>query len=606
MTRAALLTFSLLLVGCPSGEPVDTAESPDVPTDPFEYAVWRVEQQDEQVGVDLAALPRLADGVDDAELAAVQTLAEVVEAVVDEDPRAVALLRSLPAEGFVDAAEAPAIDGLDDDWARAPRITKSTGRVDADVDIMEVAGLLADDALHLMIRVDGELSDDVAVGFYLDHGEGTLGIEEVLLWNQLGHTYTYAYRWEGSALDAGWVATDNPSWGELAMDGSVAELALPIDEIAAGRGGGHLRIQAIAYNVETGAYDLAPYLTLRERVTHGPIEELLELSMVSDVSADPSLAVASALAEAPLRLIVQDDILEQVRADGATWFERGLDLDRLQSQSVWEKAAWSWRGLESILYGALPLYALPQALDAEGYAFDVLTVEQMDWWLALAESEGLVDQGSLDSTVAAMEDWMDEVQNYRTYTEAMEAFCAKGWLDEALCGDWREEVEAGDDHWGEVMGQTVFYYDNSVLVQQEMWETFGELYGDCGSHTTVVSTMLKGLGVPVAAGQYIADSGWVVHNFPIYLDTDAGLWRSYQLPCWASYANDEAAFYQFVAPRHFEDLFSVEFSSVPDYGGGLMHYHHTTFGDLCDRLADGIPVDELEQMSFERWWVDDL
>ncbi len=601
-----MLVFLPVLSGCPASEGDDTAAPQEIPDDPYEYALWRVEQVDSQLAADLAALSRLTDGVADEELAAVEAVAGVIEEVALEDARAVALLRSLQAGGFVEAGQAPAVDGLDDEWGDAPTVSKTTGRVDADVDILQVSGLVAGDQLHLLIRVDGELSDDVALGLYLDHGEGTLGIDELLVYRGYGSTSVYAYRREGPAIDAGWELSTAPSWGELAMEGSVAELALPLDEIAPERGDGLLRIQGIAYNVESGAYDLAPYLSLREEITAGPVEELLELALVADVGADPSLAVASALAEAPLRLLVEPALLDRVRQDGADWYAWGLELDALEGLSVWDKAAWSWRGLESVLYGALPLYALPWALDAEGYAFDVLTVELAQWWLALAETEGLLEDAELGATVAALEDWMDETQQYRTYTEAMEAFCAKGWLDETLCDDWRSEVEAGDHLWGVVMEQTVYYYDNSPLVQQGMWQSFGELYGDCGSHTTVVSVMLKGLGVPVAPGQYLADSGWVIHNFPIYLDAEAGLWRSYQLPCWETYADDGAGFYQFVPPRHIEDLVSVEFSSAADYGGGLLAYHHTTFGELCDRLTQGIPVDEFEAMQFERWWADDL
>ncbi len=602
MSRAA--TLMVLLAGCHDSE--TRSETGEHAPDPYEQALARVEAADPQLALDLAALPRLTDGVDDEELAALGDLAAAVEAVAEEDARAIALLRSLPVGGFVDASQAPAVDGLDDDWGDAPRVSKAAGRVQASVDMLEVAGLAAGDQLHLMIRVDGELTEDVAVGFYLDHGQGTLGKAEVLLLNQGEQLLSYAYEWRGPAISDGYQWTGSLSWAELATDGSVAELAVPLDEIAPDGGDGQLRIQAITYDVESGAYDLAPWLSLRQQVTHGPIEELLELALAADVLADPALAVASALAEAPLRLVVRSDILDQVRADGAAWFQWGLSLERIAEQSVWEKAAWSWRGLESVLYGALPLYSLPEPLDAEGYAFDVLTVELAQWYLQLAQDLGLLGDEDLGDTVAAVEDWMDEVQNYRTYTEAMEAFCAKGWLDEALCEQWRQEVEAGSDYWGEVMGQTVYYYDNSPLVQQEMYQAYGELYGDCGSHTTVVSTVLKGLGVPVAAGQYVAFSGWVIHNFPIYLDSEAGLWRSYQLPCWASYADDEAAFYQFLAPRQPEDFLSVEFSSVSDYGGGSLHYYPTTFGELCDRLGKGIPADELEELHFERWWVEGL
>ena len=497
-----------------------------------------------------------------------------------------ALLRSLPAAGFVQESQAPATDGVDDDWANAPRVRKATGQVDPSVDILEVAAQVAGDQLHVMVKVDGDLNEDVAVGFYLDHGEGTLGVDEILLWNNNGATQTYAYRWQGPLITDGWVSVSTPSWSELVTRGSVAEfalgfghrlgqrprrrlcpflggktdssppvrarhgpsppssppeqrrappapgaplhrspgrnddhgLALPLDELAPDRGDGHLRIQAIAFDVDSGAYDMAPNLSLRTAPTPGPVQELLELALVADVLADPALAVASAIAEAPLRLVVQPELLTQIRADGVAWFEYGLTLERIGGLGIWHKAAWSWRGQETTLYGVLPLYALPWRLDAEGYAHNVLTVEQLEWWVALAEDEGLLGDDDLGTTVAAVEDWMDEVQDYRAYTEAMEAFCAKDSLEDESCEDWRKEVEAGDDYLGTVMGQPIYYYESSPTVQQAMWLGRGALYCDCDSHTAVVAAILQGIGVPVAPGQYIADDGWVIHNFPIYLE----------------------------------------------------------------------------------------
>ena len=602
MSPRLLVLASALICGCQST--MDTGDS--LPSDPLQAALLRVASVDPRLAEDLAALPRIEDGVDDDELAAIEALATVVESAAQEDPRAVALLRSLPAAGFVQASEAPATDGVDDDWADAPRVRKATGQVDPNVDILEVAAQVAGDQLHVMVMVDGELNDDIAVGFYLDHGEGTLGVEEILLWNNNGTTQTYAYRWEGPLITDGWVSAATPSWSELATSGSVAELALPLDELAPDGGDGHLRIQAIAYDVVSGAYALAPNLSLRTAPTPGPVQELLELALVADVLADPALAVASAIAEAPLRLVVQHELLPQLRADGIAWFAYGLTLERIGGLGIWHKAAWSWRGQETTLYGVLPLYALPWRLDAEGYAHNVLTVEQLEWWVALAEDEGLLGDDDLGATVAAVEDWMDEVQDYRTYTEAMEAFCAKDWLEDENCEDWRKEVEAGDDYLGTVMGQPIYYYESSPTVQQAMWLERGALYGDCGSHTAVVAAILQGIGVPVAPGQYIADDGWVIHNFPIYLDAEAGLWRSYQLPCWNQYADDGAGFYQYIAPRHMEDQLSVEFSSAGDYGAGAIRYHHTTFGQLCDRLSAGVEVQEMEGMLFERWWADDL
>ncbi len=594
--------LALLLAGCPAA-PLDTGSMPD---DPVEHALWRVGQVDAQLGGDLGALSRLADGVDDAELAALEDLATVIETADDEDPRAVALLRSLPATGFVGADQAPTVDGAGEDFAAAPRVGKPEGRVDGSVDILEVSGLVSDGTLYLRIEVSGELSEDVALGFFLDHGPGTLGVDEILLWRQGATLSTYAYRWEGPLIADGWQTVSPPSGAELAMVGSVAELALPLAELAPDLGDGVLRVQAIAYDVVAGAYGLAPNLALRSEPTHGPIEELLELAMVADVLADPALAVGSALAEAPVRLVVDPQLLNTARADGADWYAYGISLEALEDLDIWHKAAWSWRGLETTMYGTLPLYALPWQLDAEGYAHDFLTAEQLEWWVALADGEGLLASDDLGTTVATVEDWMDVAQDYRTYTEAMEAFCAKGWLDEELCEDWRKEVEAGEDYLGEVMGQPYYYYESTPAVQQRMWEERGALYGDCGSHTAVVATILLGLGIPVAPGQYVADEGWVIHNFPIYLDAEAGLWRSHQLPCWAQYADDGAAFYQYVAPRHMEDMLSVEFDSANGYGAGSIRYHHTTFGELCDRLNAGVSVEEMEGMLFERWWAEEL
>lgn len=162
----------LLLLGCPGPGPSDSGDLPS--GDPLELALWQVEQVDPQLAADLAALPRVSDGVDEAELTALEALATAVELVADEAPRAVALLRSLPAAGFVDAVQAPAVDGLDDDWADAPRVSKATGRVAAQVDILEVAAQVAGDQLHLMIPVDGELSDRLTAGVSVDELEAML------------------------------------------------------------------------------------------------------------------------------------------------------------------------------------------------------------------------------------------------------------------------------------------------------------------------------------------------------------------------------------------------------------------------------------------------
>ncbi len=592
MTSTRALACLCLLTACPPTNGLDSAEQ--IPDDPYERALWRVAQVDEQLAEDLGALARLTDGVGDDELTALEAVATAVEVLGMEDPRAIALLRSLPAQGF---------EGEQYD---RPTVTKPEGQVADNVDIHTVAGWLTDGTLHLELEVYGELSEDVALGFYLDHGPGTLGIDEILLWRQGTALGTYAYQWRGPLISDGWQSTTAPADTELTLDGSVAALAVPLGELAPDLGDGQLRVQAIAYDVSAGVYDLAPYLSLRREPTHGPIEELLELAMLAEVTADPALAVASALVEAPVRLVIAEDLLPQAREDAVAWYEHGLTLDRLAGTSIWHKAAWSWRGLETSMYGALPLYALPWRLDAEGYAHDFLTIDELLWWTALAESEGLLGSDDLGTTVAAVEDWMDDKQDYRTYTEAMEAFCAKGWLDAELCEDWRKEVEAGEDDLGEVMGQPISYYESSPIVQRQMWEERGRFYGDCGSHTAVVSTILQGQGVPMANGQYVSDEGWVIHNFPIYLDAGAGLWRAYQLPCWEQYADDGAGFYQYVTPRQMEDYLSAEFSSVPDYGGGSIHYGHTTFGALCDRLTAGIPDAELEQGLFERWWADQL
>jgi hypothetical protein len=562
---------------------------------------------DTQLRDDLRRLLGEAPNLSDAELDALADVATVVETVADEDPRAVALLRSLQETCCWPAEDAPATDGVDDDdWATAPWVTKPTGRVAANVDITHVAAMVAGWDLHVKFTVDGELDDDVALGFYMDHGPGTMGNYQLLMWRQGGVLQAYAYYWQGPVIGENWQQVSSPDWFELAVEGSVAELAMPIDEVAPTYGDGLMRLQAVAYDVSTGAYDIAPFLSLRVIHTHGPIQELYELAQVADVLADPSLAVASALAEAPLRLVVDQGLQAQVQADGAAWFEYGLGLQRLADTNVWHKAAWSWRGLETTMYGALPLYALPERLGAEAYAHDVLTVEQLEWWVALAESEGLLASDDLTTTVAAVEDWMDDKQDYRTYTEAMEAFCAKGWLEAELCEAWRKEVAEGEDYLGELMGQPIYYYESSPRIQQQMWEERGAFYGDCGSHTAVVSTILQGIGVPMAPGQYFADDGWVIHNFPIYLDAEAALWRAYQLPCWAQYADDGAGFYQYIAPRHMEDTLSVEFSSAVDYGAGSIHYHHTTFGELCDRLTAGVDDDEMQAMLFERWWAEAL
>lgn len=607
-SRFTLLTASLLL-GC-SG-PDDASDSLDTglepPSDPLEHALWRVEQVDAQLGEQLRMLVGDPYSVDQEELAAVEDLATVVETVADEDPRAIALLRAPEEACCWPEEDAPATDGVDDDdWALAPVVTKPTGRVAAHVDIAHVAAIVAGETLQVKITVDGELSDDVALGFYLDQGPGTLGDYQLLLWRQNGVLRGYASYWQGPVIGEQWLSVNPPSWFELEVRGSVAELALPVAEVAPSWGDGVMRVQAITYDVSTDAYDLAPYLALRWDPIHGPVQELYELALVADILADPSLAVASALAEAPLRLVVEPTLQAQVQADAAAWYAYGLGLPRLEGTTVWHKAAWSWRGLETTMYGALPLYALPWQLDDEGYAHNFLTVDQLTWWTALAESEGLLADDDLTTTVAAVEDWMDDKQDYRTYTEAMEAFCAKGWLDAELCEAWRKELAEGADYLGEVMGQPIYYYESSPGIQQQMWEERGAFYGDCGSHTAVVATILQSIGVPVAPGQYVADDGWVIHNFPIYLDAEAGLWRTYQLPCWVQYADDGAAFYQYIAPRHMEDMLSVEFSSAGDYGAGAIAYHHTTFGALCDRLGAGVAVEEMEEMLFERWWAEGL
>lgn len=604
MRRILWTTMAVVLaLGAACDDALDGDDT--APADGLQSLLDRVADVDQQLAESVQTLPGVADGVDDDELLALKELVEVLEAVAAEDERVVPLLCSAWSGGFGEEVEAPAVDGDAGDWAGKPLVNDPVADIPAGIDLQQAGAFVAGEDLYWTASSLGTMSATAMVILDIDLGEGSLYTRQVGCFLYGGEPECVAYKWLGPPQDADWAEVAPPSWVDLVIEGDTAELVLPLDGVLGGvEPPDHLRIQPLLYDYETGDYDYGPYLSLRREMIHGPVLELWQLALDEDPTVAPGLAAATALAEAPLRLAVEPGLLDTVRADGAAMFREGLALG-VDQRDLWEQLFWAWRGLEIVEYGALPLSKLHRPLDSEGYTYDILTVELMAWWADLAAEQGLV-RSSLEQTVATVEDWVWDNLQYRTSADGMAYFCEEGLLDPETCAAWEEELANGEDYLGQVMDEDIYYYEAmSPSFQKGLWEERGTFYGDCGTQTTITITILKSLGIVTASGQYYSDFDELIHNFPLYYDPEVGLWMAYQLPCGAQYADIDAKFLYLLPPRDFIDFISTEYSSDMQCNGGWESYRTMTFGELCDVLSSGLTPEEMADLLFERWWVDD-
>jgi len=587
--KSSLVVPGLLLMAMTACDPAPGVfgpdEDPDPDPDPLQDALDALDAIDADLADSLLALPRVEDGIDEDETDAIVALVAAVEAVDATDDRAVALLRSLGPAGFED-------DVI---------LTDIECSLDAGVDIVEVAASLDDPDLLLEITARGDIGPDVAVVVNIDHGEGSLFTTQLALWVDGGDLQVWIYEWTGPTIDADWDSSPGPQGLEMTVDGATAELSLPLDVLLDDDVPDELRVQAMLYDLATEDYDYAPFVPLLRTPVHGPVMDLLELALIGDVTADPELAVVTAIAEAPIRRAVEDDLVDTVWADAADMVAAGLELG-LSELGLWEKLFWAYRGTENVLYSPIALALLPWPMDAEGYEFNVMSADVMAWYGELAVQEGLVGS-SAAVTAAAVDAWLWDNLQYRTGYDAMSYFCDEGFLDPEICNAWEAELAAGEDYLGEVMGEPIYYYDaSSPSYQMEMFGERGTFYGDCGTHTTLATTMLKALGIAPASGQYYGAATELTHNFPLYFDPGLDGWSTAQLPCSYTYADTETFYYTFLPPRQLLDFVSFEQASDMQLAGGAMAPDHLTFGDLCDELTAGVPADEMVDALFERWW----
>jgi hypothetical protein len=595
-----LATAVVLGASCNGELEVDDPPAPDH----LELLFDRVEDLDPQLADSVRALPDVADGVDDDELAALGELVEVLEAVAEEDERFLPLLRSAWAVGFGGEEDAPAVDGDAGDWTGRPTVTDGEADIPAGIDLQWAGATVAGDELFWIVSTLGPMSDTALVVLNLDLGDGSLHTRQIACYLFDGEPGCVAYDWLGPPLDADWAEATPPAWVDLVVEGDTAELVLPLDGVLGGADTpAHLRIQPMIYDYETLEYDYGPYLSLRHEAIHGPVLELWQLARDADPTVAPGLAVATALAEAPLRQLVEPGLRDTVRADGTAMFHEGVALG-VDQQSPWQQLFWAWRGLEIVEFGAIPLSKLHRPLDSEGYEFDILTAQGMTWWADLAADEGLV-RSSVEQTVADVDDWVWSNLQYRTGYDAMSYFCEDGFLDPETCAAWEQELANGEDYLGQVMDEDLYYYDAmSPSYQRGLWEERGTFYGDCGTHTTITITILKSLGIVTASGQYYSDYDELTHNFPVYFDPEVELWTAYQLPCWPQHADIDAKFFFLLPPRDFLDFISTEYASDVQCTGGWQSYDTMTFGELCEVLSTGLTTGEMVELLYERWWVD--
>lgn len=189
-SSARWITAVLVLLsvsGCDEGV-VDPGGAPDEELDPLQDALDELAQLDGGLLDSLLDLPRIEDGIDEAEAEAIVALVAAIEAVAATDERAVGLLRSAGPAGHGDAV-----------WATDPECS-----VDPSADAVETAASLDGNDLTVHVTTRGDLGADVAMVVNLDHGEGSLYTTQVAAWLDGDDLVVWTYEWVGPLVDSSW------------------------------------------------------------------------------------------------------------------------------------------------------------------------------------------------------------------------------------------------------------------------------------------------------------------------------------------------------------------------------------------------------------------
>lgn len=330
--------------------------------------------------------------------------------------------------------------------------------------------------------------------------------------------------------------------------------------------------------------------------------EVLEALVAAGSVFDANLAVAIAVNFGALRSIVADDVVATVDADAVEWLQYGESLDTwlVEAGADWSfgeldalgKLTWAWPAAQAVAYGAFPLAAQREPLDAARYRFvvpDVATLVALRDGVELRENAG--------ETATAIDASVWAKLRYRTHDDLMGTLCAAEEIDRASCRTWRFERGAGRDL-GVVGGSVVALHEGvSSSLQVEILRDQGQYIGDCATATTLAINALQSIGLPaIAMGWSGTDLATPTHDVPLWYNGESFVGTQRGPP--REWRKESAFVYVTLPGVHPENAFSLAREPNGWSRGGAVVGGWTTFREVEQILNQGLPSSVFGQ------WID--
>ena len=557
-------------------------------------------------------LDEVADGLSDEESVAIAAADDVLSAIAESHrPWLTAVFSDYPG-AVVDGASL-VVDGDLSDWPIEVPIDFDRAQEGAGVDILETRFFAGDGQLWFAFTSAAACTEDLAFLVYLDI-DGLVSAEIEVA----------AYEWQGQHVATVQHVDDSivldPSGVTWACKADQAELSIPLTAL----GGLEIKPGASAclhtYDMTStegdSRFDSARCYLFGTAPRRGAAKELLALALdVPELIDDPETAVALSVQGRFWSDVTESALAERVRTDQAGMMRYALELSDWQAQNgipadfselgLEEKMYWSWRGQETVVYGALYLIGDNALLNLPRYEFVANDAEVLRTYRDLFVSLELPRTDLLE-LVGRIDNWVWGELHYCARPDLMDTWCANGFLDPQTCAWWEEDKAAGSFTLGEVDGISVPNNGgNSARFQLGYRAEHGYFKGDCVSHTTISVAIYQALGISATGWQYIAvdpDQSTGSHNFPVYFDPTDRSWNAWQLPSNPDLADAQAMGFVFLPLRNpFTHLLHHS-----DYDGWMTFdtfawYHGVTYQHIADVLGAGIPVDEWNAMFWNSY-----